>query len=63
MNQDMKANAQTAKQLARTGIAEASQRLAQVDRRARTLSHDHPFLALAGAVFFGFIVGRAASRA
>ena len=49
----------TAKQRA----LDAVQRMGDLDRKARALSREHPFLALGGAVLFGFIVGRAASRA
>lgn len=41
---------------------EAAERLGELDRRARALSREHPFVALTGAVLFGFIVGRVASR-
>ena len=42
--------------------ADAAEKLGDLDRKARALSREHPFLALTGAVLFGFIVGRAASR-
>lgn len=47
----------------RQRAGEAVEKLGDLDRKARALSREHPFLALTGAVLFGFIVGRAASRA
>ena len=47
---------------ARQSIAEMKGRLAWADRRARSLSREHPFLVLTGALMFGFVIGRVASR-
>ncbi len=43
-------------------IAQLADAVGVMDRRARALSREHPFLALGGAVLVGFLVGRVASR-
>ena len=43
-------------------LDEAKQKLEQFDQRLRAFVVEHPFLALGGAVFVGYLVARAAQR-
>ena len=46
----------------RASNGSASARISEIDRKVRTASRSHPFIAVGGAVLFGYLVGRIATR-